>query len=138
MNEKGFTLIEIIIAFAIFLLITSLIPLFFQVLQPIDPKVRQKIETTLFFQQLNFELQRCKDIQVNDHVLHMINEDNQLVSYDIVNQKVRRQINRRGQEMVLLNIHEISFVKTKRSIKVIVTDIYGEQHKYRIPILVQG
>ncbi|MCD8502255.1 MAG: ComGF family competence protein [Bacillaceae bacterium] len=136
-NEKGTTLLEVVIAFAIFLIIISLFPLFYQMLQPIDPKVRQRIETTLFFQQLGAELQNGHDIQAYTHSLHMTNKDNQLVSYDLVNEKVRRQVNRRGQEMVLLNTSEIRFSKTERSVTVIVIDVFKQEHRHRIPLLVK-
>lgn len=135
-NEKAFTLIEVVIAFAIFLILTSMIPVFFKVLQPIDPKVRQRIETNLFFLQVSYEVQQARSVSVNNCVLYLTVDDHQTVSYDVVNEKVRRQVNGRGQEMVLLNTKNVNYEKTEKSIRINVNDTYGQSFEQRISFLV--
>lgn len=130
-NNNGFTLLETLVAFSIFLVIITSLP---QVLKIIhfERKLLHHMETTLFFQQLSMDVQQAFSITVVNNRLHLQHSEHEQVTYDLFQDRIRRQVNNLGQETVLQNVAQINFVKWKNGIDVTILDSYNQTHEQRI------
>lgn len=131
MKEGGFTLIEVIIAFTIFLVIASVIPHYFNVIS-FDPKYNQRIETSIFFQQLANEVNESIGFSVNNNILYLKKSNGVTVSYGFFQQRIRRQVNNQGQEVALQNVDQIEFSLWNNGIDIRVKDKFNQIHEKRI------
>ncbi len=130
-KEAGFTLLEVIIAFAIFLIVTSVVPHYLKLIS-FDPKFNQRIETSIFFQQLAFDIQESARISVVNNTLYLQKENNKTVTYALFQHRIRRQVNHVGQEIVLQNVQKIQFSEWGNGIDVRVQDSFDQEHQKRI------
>ncbi|MCT8138673.1 prepilin-type N-terminal cleavage/methylation domain-containing protein [Anaerobacillus sp. CMMVII] len=132
-NQKnmGFTLIEVLISFSIFLVICSLIPQFMKLISH-EPKLLHHMEVSLFFQQLASDVDRAATVFVVNNTLYLNQANNEQVTYSMFQQRIRRQVNNKGQEIVLQNVSEVTFLKWKNGIDVIVKDLYQQTHERRL------
>ncbi len=130
-QSQGFTLIEVLIAFSILLLITSVLPQAIKVLR-FEPRILHHMETSLFFQQLDLDVQQSSKIHIQNNVIYLQQNNQEEVTYAFFQNRIRRQVNHRGQEFVLQNIAAIKFTMWKNGIDVVVTDIYNQVHQKRI------
>lgn len=129
-NSNGFTLLEVLLAFSIFLVIASLLP---QMVKAISftPKQMQGYETSLFIQQLSLDLQDTNKFAVINNVLYLYKED-ELITYGFFQQRIRRRVNNTGQEIVLQKVSEITFSEWKNGIDIEIKDIYNQTHRHRV------
>jgi competence protein ComGF len=111
-KQKGFTLIETIISLAIFVMITSLIPLLLLPVQKQPPSPYLE-ETSLFFSMLGKEFREGRSFYIQDHVLYIVDSDSDLVSFSKYASLVRKQRNGLGHEVWLQSIR--MFTPTKHS-----------------------
>lgn len=130
-SNKGFTLIEVLITFSIFLVITSLIPQFIKLIS-YEPKLLQHTEVSIFFQQLAMDVQMASTIHVENNILYLQHENENEITYSFFQFRVRRQVNNTGQEIVLQNVAELNFSKWVNGIDVFVKDRYNQTHEKRI------
>ncbi|RXI99588.1 hypothetical protein DS745_14790 [Anaerobacillus alkaliphilus] len=130
-HKNGFTLVEVLIAFSILILLTSFLPQAIKVIR-FEPKLLHHMETSLFFQQLTLDVQLSSTIQVANNILYLQQNNEEEVTYAYFQNRVRRQVNHKGQEIVLQNISTIKFTKWKNGIDVLITDIYNQTHQNRI------
>jgi competence protein ComGF len=136
MNKNdGFTLIEVLLAFSIFLVIASFIPQLLKLIS-YEPKHLHNIEVSLFFQQLAIDIQKSAAIDVANNVLYLQQEKDEQVTYAQFQQRIRRQVNQKGQEIALQNVAEVEFRKAANGIDVRVLDIYNQTHVRRITHLI--
>lgn len=134
-KQAGFTLLEVMIAFVIFLMIASLTPQFFKLIS-FQPKLLQRAETGIFFQQLAIDVHQSANIEVKNNTVYLQQSQDRTVTYAYFYNRIRRQVNNSGQEIVLQNIVAIQFSKWKNGIDVTVTDIYNQNHERRVTHLI--
>lgn len=130
-NEAGFTLIEVMVTFAIFLIIASVIPQYFKLIS-FDARYNQRLETSIFFQQLANDVHEAAQINVLNNILYLEKMNNQTVTYAFSQQRIRRQVNNQGQEIVLLNVQQIQFSKWVNGIDIVVYDRFNQSYEKRI------
>ncbi len=130
-KDAGFTLIEVMITFAIFLIITSVVPHYFKLIS-YDAKFNQRIETSIFFQQLALDVHEASSLSVNNNILSLEKNHNQTVTYSLFQQRIRRQVNNSGQEFVLQNVESVHFSEWNNGIDVRITDKFEQTHQKRI------
>ncbi|MFN7251177.1 MAG: competence type IV pilus minor pilin ComGF [Anaerobacillus sp.] len=130
-KNNGFTLIEVLLAFSIFLVIASFIPQFVKLISD-EPKHLHNIEVSLFFQQFAIDIQKSAKIDVANNVLYLQQENNEQVTYAQFQQRIRRQVNQKGQEIALQKVADVHFQKVSNGIDVTVVDLYNQTHVRRI------
>ncbi|OIJ11306.1 hypothetical protein BKP37_15970 [Anaerobacillus alkalilacustris] len=132
MNQpNGFTSIEVLIAFFIFLVIASILPQFFRIIT-FEPKLLHRMETSTFFQQLTFDVHQAATILVDNNILYLQKSNDETVTYAYHQQRIRRQVNNKGQEIVMQNIVDVNFVQWSNGIDITVTDIFNNTHNRRV------
>lgn len=121
-TEEGFTLLEMLYAFALFCLLASLFPLIFQIIFHHQTEYRlQRLEWEVFINQMKKEVRIADDLYVVNNVLVLIRDDS-LITYEKYADKLRRRVNQTGHEVVLQNVKTMQFEQINHSIKLTVTD----------------
>ncbi|MFC4320744.1 competence type IV pilus minor pilin ComGF [Litchfieldia salsa] len=127
-NEMAFTLLEMLIALACSLVVFVLIV---PVLHVMDSKREVKLnplEWEVFYQQTKLEVKEAKEIQVTDSVLTMKTLNDQLVSFEIYQDKLRRRVNGTGHEILLQNIKSLIFTPKENGFQLSVVDLSGKSY----------
>ena len=104
-NNKGFTLVEMIFAFSIFLIIASFIPISISMLYQnglVDERL-QKMEWEVFIAQVKKEVRMSDSVSVDGNKLYLKNKD-QTILYQQYDSNVRRRVDLKGHEIMLQNI----------------------------------
>lgn len=130
-KQAGFTLLEVMITFAIFLMIASLTPQFFKLIS-FQPKLLQRAETGIFFQQLAIDVHQSANVAVVKNIVYLQLGKDKTVTYAYFYNRIRRQVNNTGQEIVLQKVASVQFSPWKNGIDVTVKDIYNQSHEHRV------
>jgi competence protein ComGF len=109
-DEKGFTLIEALLSFSLFCMISLSMPLmmkgFSMIKQDLVPP--RYYEWNLFHESVRNELKNAKDIKVMTNQISFI-IDGETILYEKYNQSIRRRVNNRGHEIVLQTVDQVAF-----------------------------
>lgn len=130
--NKGYTLIETVLALAGLTLLLSLSPLVIHVLNnspneiSLDPH-----EVELFFIQANMEVKDSVKLYLNQEKLILLKSNGDEVSYVHYKNLIRRQVDNRGHEPLLNNIRDVQFklLGRGRGVKIIVTGTKGRSYE---------
>lgn len=128
-NDKGFTMVEMLYAFSIFLLIVSFFPLSFKYLfQNEQFEARNKImEWHVFVQQLKKEVRLSDEMYVfNDRII--LWKDGQSIQFDKHGSNIRRRVDEKGHEIVFRQVETVCFDELKDGFRLTVNDLFQQQH----------
>lgn len=107
MKQAGFTMLNMLFAFAVFLLLISFFPLVLKVMQTEVSTTSFKVD--LFFEQIRNDIVQAKDISISDDSLYLSMENGNRIRYQKYNTNVRRQVNEVGNEILLQNVDNIQY-----------------------------
>lgn len=133
LNNQGFTMLEMLFSFSIFCLITSLLPILFQILfteNSIEGRI-QRMEWELFVSQLKKEVQASDFVDVVNGKL-TLRRGGQIITFEPYQTVLRRRVDGKGHEVVLQNVEMVSFNKDSSELRVEVKDIYQEKNEASI------
>lgn len=138
LNSSGFTMIEMLLSFAIFCLLASFIPIFFNILfhQGFTDERIQRMEWELFFSQLKKEVQRSDFAEVRNNQL-VLTEDEDIVSFQKLGMNLRRQVNYRGNEVVLQNVESICFEMAGQKVLIEAVDTNENTYKASVYLFIR-
>lgn len=138
MNEGGFTLIEMLFAFTIFLTIVSFFPLITRIiLQDDDIESRiQRMEWEVFISQIKKEIRTSNKITVANQKL-FLEKDGQVITYEKYGTNIRRRVNNTGHEILIQNVSFFKFEKIINGVYVSVTDKFGQEYIENIRAFIQ-
>jgi competence protein ComGF len=112
-NEKGFTLVEMLIAFMVFCMLASFFPLAIQTVashKHLEQRT-QRLEWEVFLSQLKKETRLSSQITVlGDKLLLQKNGDT--ILYEKYGSNLRRRVNYTGHETLLQNVASVRFTKS--------------------------
>lgn len=128
MNERGFTMIDALYGFTIFLLIMCLVPISINhITQSADPeKTINNLEWTVFLQLLKKEVRMSEGLTAADKKLIVL-KNSQNITYEVYGTNIRRRVNDAGHEIVLQNVEHVAFEEKGRSITLSVIDLTKEE-----------
>jgi competence protein ComGF len=133
MDNRGFTLLEMLLSFTIFIMIASFIPLFLQLAAfPSEKNKLNLLEWEVFLQQAKIEIREASELEVKDGVLYLKNLYGQNVSYEQYNHSLRRRVDGTGHEILLKNIKSVSFQIVTNGCIVVVTDLNENEFRAKI------
>lgn len=134
LNEHGFTLVETLFAFSVFLIIVFFIsPLFQIMLADRDLNVHlQKMEWDVFCSQINFELHSSLNVVIAREDKLIITSNIGTVTYEKYNHSLRRQVYEMGHEILLQNVAKVAFSPIKNGVIVTVTDLTGQDYRVAV------
>ncbi|MCQ6278084.1 ComGF family competence protein [Bacillus sp. EB600] len=124
MNERAFTLVEMLFAFSIFTIIIFFIsPLFEIMLQQNDLQKRQQaMEWDVFCSQIKKEIRMSSKAQLVGASL-VLTEDAGTIDYEQYGNVLRRRVNSTGHEVLLQNVSEVNFSLMPNTVRVTVKDL---------------
>ncbi|MBT2726550.1 prepilin-type N-terminal cleavage/methylation domain-containing protein [Bacillus sp. ISL-75] len=131
MNENGFTLIEVLIAFSIFTtIIFFMTPVFQIILTNKDTEASlQAMEWEIFSSQIKKEIRLSTRAEVISGRL-ILTKDTETIQYEKYGTNLRRRVNSTGHEIILQNVSQYSFTILNNTVKTIVTDLRGKEYSF--------
>lgn len=132
-NNNGFTLIETLFAFSLFILLIFFIsPIFQHVLNNEDVKGRlQEMEWDVFCSQIKKEIHMSEHAEVMGGRL-FLTKDNQTISYEKYYDLIRRRVNNSGHEVLLQNVSEVTFTLVNNAVRIFVKSLDGDEYMITI------
>jgi competence protein ComGF len=129
LNEKAFTLIEVLIALSIFTTITFFMtPVFQLILDYKDTQATiQGMEWEVFSSQIKKEIRLSSRAEVVSNRL-ILTKDIETIQYEKYGSNIRRRVNTTGHEIILQNVSDYSFTLVDNAVKVTVTDLWGKKY----------
>ena len=129
LNEKAFTLIEVLIAFSIFTtIIFFMTPVFQIILTNKDTEASlQAMEWEVFSSQIKKEIRMSTRAEVVSGRL-ILTKDTETIQYEKYGTNLRRRVNSTGHEIILQNVSQYSFTIINYTVKAIVTDLWGREY----------
>lgn len=139
MSKNGFTLIEMLLSFMIFLVIVFSLPLLLKVFDiwTIPKNDFSQLEWQIFTQQSKLEIRESAEIHVDDHQLRFTKFTGEIVTYELYNNKLRRQVNGRGHEILLQNIKSVRFKPKNNGVMIICFDKDNRQYSSLVASLIE-
>ncbi|SMQ82844.1 competence protein ComGF [Bacillus sp. OV166] len=140
LNEKAFTLIEVLIAFSIFTtIIFFMTPVFQIILTNKDTEASlQAMEWEVFSSQIKKEIRQSTSAEVISGRL-ILTKDTETIQYEKYGTNLRRRVNSTGHEIILQNVSQYSFTIINNAVKTIVTDLWGKEYSVTaFPIVNSG
>ncbi|MCM3002457.1 competence type IV pilus minor pilin ComGF [Priestia koreensis] len=139
-NQKGFTLLEMLISLSLFSFLIAFQPLLMNLIKQFhqaDETIELQ-EWEIFIQQLTFDLREATEFRIQEQKLLLITKDNLAVTYERYGNKARRQVDGRGHEIVLQGIKTIVFSRSTAGITVATIALDDRHFKQRISSFVGG
>ncbi|MFB1050367.1 competence type IV pilus minor pilin ComGF [Paraliobacillus sp. JSM ZJ581] len=125
-TKNGFslvnTLFSLLIISSILLFIPSIYQLFHTSSYTSEFSIRQ------FFHILNNEIQTQTFDYHTEHTVHLINNKEENVTISLYGSVVRRQVNRKGHEILVRDIKKFSIKTVKNGIHVTITSLSGDHY----------
>lgn len=133
-NERGFTLIEVLVSFSAVLIITAVLPLLFQTIFTLT-KVEDGVhplELEVFSQQAKMEIRTAKSVTTSGKILTIKNGNGLSITYEKYQGNIRRRVNGTGHEIMLQNVGDVTFVQARNGAVFFITGDNGDF--YEIPV----
>lgn len=130
LNDRGFTMLEMLFSFSIFCMVASFLPLMFNIMfhhQSIEGRL-QEMEWGLFVNQLKKEIQASDYVNIVNGELTVINGED-TTTFQKYQNMLRRRVNGKGHEVVLQNVKEISFQHIGGGIQVRVINSFEQRNE---------
>ncbi|MBU3572462.1 prepilin-type N-terminal cleavage/methylation domain-containing protein [Priestia aryabhattai] len=123
-SEKGFTLVEMLVSFTLFLIIVSFFPIIIPLAkQTYNPDFSMnEMEWEIFVNQLAMEYREAKEVRIHATTLTLKMETNQVITYERYEDKIRRRVDESGHEVVLQHIKNIMYEQQKERLLIRSTD----------------
>ncbi|WP_064091557.1 competence type IV pilus minor pilin ComGF [Rossellomorea aquimaris] len=127
-NHKGYTLLEVLLSFMVFSMISFCIPFFMKGFDTIKNEMVPPYyyEWTLFTQSLKRELWNGKDIVIEPNKISFTINDEQ-ITYEKYQQSIRRRVNDSGHEVVLQSVKYFSLSPLPQGMHIELEFINGEK-----------
>jgi competence protein ComGF len=128
LNNKGFTMLEMLFAFSIFCLIISYVPIFYKIVIHEDSLNRrlQEMEWEVFVSQVKKEIRMSDRLQISGSKL-FLEKDGRLILYEKYGDNLRRRVDFSGHEVLLQQVDSIDFKKLHNGVQMTVTDKGGRE-----------
>jgi competence protein ComGF len=130
-NNRGFTLVEMLVTLSGFLLIVSLLPLLLNIdWMKVNQSERfQRLEWQLFIQQVTSEIREAKEIEVNNQTLYLYKFTGEKVSLEKYGYVIRRRVNGQGHEILLQYISDVQYQLEVNGIRIKVMTEQGTDYE---------
>jgi competence protein ComGF len=138
LNNRGFTLVEMLLAFSIFSLIVSFLPLMLPIIideRPLDERI-QRLEWEVFISQIKKEIRMGQRVTVLNQRIQL-EMDGQIIIYEKYGSNLRRRVDGKGHEILIQKVEDFRFEKLVNGILVTITDTYGHQYREEIRVLLR-
>lgn len=138
LNNRGFTLGEMLLSFSVFCLLAVFIPVFFQIFlqQEHTSEQIQNMEWELFLSQLKKEAGGCDFAEADNSNRLVLTLNNEKISFQKYGNQLRRQVNFTGNEIVLQDLQSIHFQVAGQKIFIEAVDTHENIHKAAVYLFI--
>lgn len=129
LNNRGFTMLEMLYAFSIFLLVISFFPICIKYLldhEQLEAKTK-RMEWYVFVNQLKKELRLAEEIVVTDDRL-FLRKHGQDILFEKYGENLRRRVDYRGHEIVFQKVDAFKFSPLQNGVKLTLIDYYNQSY----------
>lgn len=129
LNNKGFTMVEMLYAFSIFILIVSFFPLSFKYLfQNENYEERNKaMEWQVFVNQLKMDIRFAEELTIFNESIVLL-KNGQRIQIDKHGTNIRRRVDNKGHEIALQQIKSLQFDQLTDGFRMTVQDLDNQMH----------
>lgn len=129
LNEKAFTLIEVLIAFSILSTIVFFMsPVFHILLNQNNMQIElQSMEWEVFCSQATQEITTVSRAEVVSGRL-ILTKGSDTIQYEKNGTNLRRRVNSAGNEIILQNVAQSSFSIVNNAVRIRVVDLWGHEY----------
>lgn len=129
-QQRGFTLIEMLLSLAVFIIIAALVLQIVLVVQPARPtsKVLNHMEWEVFLNNLKREVRRGDDTTVSKTRMYISNS-NSITTIEQYGIMLRRRVDFSGHEVLLHNVKNFTVSKLDQIITINVTDMSDKKYE---------
>ncbi|HWO96017.1 MAG TPA: competence type IV pilus minor pilin ComGF [Bacillus sp. (in: firmicutes)] len=135
-KEDGYTLLEMLISFSLFLMMMSIVPLMIKMTKEHQEMTvsLSTLEWDLFLQQLTFEVREGHQVECSHERLTFTNYYHQTITYEKYGEMIRRRVNGTGHEVVLQNISSVQFSKVPQGVLIQIKDLENRLYAERVSL----
>lgn len=128
-SNKGFTMLEMLFSFSVFLLIVSLMTVSLNfIFQDWKMEARtQRLEWHVFINQLKKEIRLADAVNITPGSI-VLTIDGKSVLYEKYGSNMRRRVDIKGHEIVLQKLDAIAFTSVSGGVEINVSDNYDQEH----------
>jgi len=143
-NNEGFTFAEMLVILSGFLIIVTLLPMFMNIrwIQEQPMERFHPFEWNIFVRQMTIEVREAKEVEIDNHTVHLYKFTGEKISFERYGQNIRRRVNGQGNEIMLQNISGVEYKPEVNGIHLQVTSLQGKQYRVFIatffPLKVRG
>ncbi|NMD71828.1 prepilin-type N-terminal cleavage/methylation domain-containing protein [Bacillus sp. DNRA2] len=137
-NNHGFTLVEMLVAFSVFTVIISFVPMMLSTInreKPIEQKL-QRLEWEIFISQIKKEIRMSQWVTITPQRLQL-EKDGEMIIYERYGTNLRRRVDNKGHEIILQQVQFFQFERLLNGILVTVTDVNGYEYREEIRLLLK-
>jgi competence protein ComGF len=138
LNNRGFTLAEMLVAFSIFCLLASFLPAMIHIFmneRPMEKRLQQ-MEWAVFISQIKKEMRMCQKITIVNQKI-VLEKDGQMIVYEPYGGNLRRRVDQKGHEILLQNIHSLELEKLVNGVLIKLKDRHGHEYREEIHVPVK-
>ncbi|WP_226673124.1 competence type IV pilus minor pilin ComGF [Rossellomorea aquimaris] len=113
-DERGFTLVEALLSFSVFCMISFSLPLMMKGFMMIknDLVPPHYYEWSLFNESVRNELKNVEAVEIAPQHISFV-MDGETILYETYDQSIRRRVNNRGHEIVLQAVDQVTFTSIR-------------------------
>ena len=138
-HNGGFTFVEMLLSFSLFLVLTSFVPIGMHMLleEGLITKDLQKMEWEVFVSQAKKEIRMCDGVfETGDRLSFTMN--GQVVTYEIWGRNLRRQVDGKGHELILHEVKTAAFEPVLQGVRISVVDTFEKSYDVVIRTPLKG
>lgn len=132
-NERGFTMVEMLLSVMLFLMIASMLPLGIKII--LDHRVAESLEMRMewevFSSQIKREIRSAQQMTVQPDKL-LMKVDDQIILYEKYASSMRRRVNYQGHEILVQNLSSFSFGTIADGVEIKARDLQGTDYSVRV------
>ena len=103
-NEKGLTLLELMLTLTILLAVIWVVPLLMSAALTESGRDFQQEEASLFFHLFSKEIREATNVAHSKGSIEVTKKDGTMVKYEMYGSSIRRRVNNTGHEIVLQEV----------------------------------
>lgn len=132
-NDRGFTLVEMLLALIVFLMIASAFPLAIKIIlnERVNASGIQRMEWEIFSSQVKKEMRSADQMTVSTDKILLKSGSNTII-YDKYGANIRRRVNFKGYEILMQNLSSFQFKRIPEGVEISATDTQGKRYITRI------
>ena len=131
-NERGYTLLNLLVTFLVYIIIISTVTIIFHFLvsHSQHPKDLKPFEWELFVIQLHREIKESSDVTVGETNIHFLNKHGQNISVNKYKNVIRRQVEGLGHEIMLIKVKNVSIQQKESGFELSVVSEAGKHYSH--------